>query len=382
MNTIVVVFEDTTALCLKSLAALVKSIPITLRVFPLLVHNQKIIKRWALTKTEESTWAFTEKEEKLETPREFTNNLRESPCIFGLDVNVGYQDKYIFRIDTEKRVLVPMVDGIEICAINTEQETPRQLNSIKAIEIGVHNFFKIGKTLLSGIKLKNKLGKKETVDLVLYIENIDKQIPSALDIAHCENPGIEVGKYKAYIKNKVLEKILSKEPLYFASEEGGIKIESKNTHVLATIYKNPQKLRILDVFQPFYKNYQNTLFINTLAKKHGDVISHLTKLFLNKDNLTEKQHIFDMEMLKLRNLPDDKRNQYLGCVLEMLNTLRFDVSDKRHLFIASLSKVYLDAIRVMKKEKRTGLLRMYIPARAPTGTFSLHYALDQSNRQE
>ncbi|KAI5191142.1 hypothetical protein NECID01_1311 [Nematocida sp. AWRm77] len=371
MNTAVLVFEKEESLCFPTLIETIDSFPFGVRIFPLLVRDGEILKRWALIEAEEER-AFVEKEEKIPTAKEFIEVLKGPVCIITLEMCSYLQMPMYFVLSRKDKAASMFIEHTKV-----------RMEKIESIYSGIFQsvvaFFSKKKITLQGIRVKNQQGKKETIETDIYIDKPPHGIPEEMIMVHKTAEGKEVKKCLCHMQSKLLQKILQRNSLIFAGDTGAVylRLEMQNTgngQIYAAVVKTPLVLSIVDSFQGYMKEQHNRAFLLSLQHRYGDEIKPITDAFIYRDEKDLKA-AFDSTLISQMGYSYDTKHRVLEGVMSLLCTLKFPPSDKRASLLASLKKIYTEEIKTLKKEGlKIGSSILLLPS-LPTETTSLQYLI-------
>lgn len=375
MNTAVLVFENEETVCLKTLAKTIDGLPFAVRVFPLLVEDQLIIKRWALLESEQGR-SFVEKEERIPTVAEFTETLKGHVCTVVFDRPSELQISTYFMLSSSELSLRLLVEQVVISS--------KQVADIyEGITKAVLTFFNKRKLELRGIRVKNSQGKKETVNTAIYLDKPPGHLPENMQMVQKKAEGVEVKKCLCHVPNRVLQKILQRNCLVFVDGAGQVflKLEmvgAAGSHVFATVLKDPSLLTIIDSAQDYMKEQYNRRFLGSLPRKYGEGIKSVADAFVHKEE-KEPRASFEPNTITAMGLSHEAKYRVLEGVLDMLNTLVFHPADKRTALLTSLHKVYAEELKSLKKDGlKTGAVILLAPGPSRINPASLHYLVKEN----
>jgi len=364
MKTSVLVFEDEGAVCLKTLARGMGAIPFPIRIFPLLVRENKIAKRWALMESEHEK-TFVEKEEKAGTIEEFLGTLKGEVCTIVLGTTTLETPIY-FAVNTRTKEL-------SMRARKTQIHAEKYENLCGAVRKSVLLFFKKTEITLKGIRVKNKLGKKETLETKIIISGAPHRMPSELEMSPVQEDFPEVKTCAAYVENKTLEKLLSKSPMHFTNGAFSLRLERKNSKITSTIFKRAHTVDLLELFQQDTKEQNNKAYLNFLVKKYGELFKPIAEEFAEKERpeqIAEEGATFP----PFAPSPADGTYPHAEGVFDILNTLAYPASDRRSQRIALLRKMYEEAESKQREEEQTGGVLLTTPG-TPSGLCTLQHIM-------
>ncbi|KAI5148753.1 hypothetical protein NEAUS05_1512 [Nematocida ausubeli] len=369
MDTVVVVFERLSALSLKSLSKHARNLLFPLRIFPVQMENAKIIKRWALTKTDKD-YEFVEKEERCETLKSFIEQLRINVCMVFVDTMEEMPEKWHFHIDT-------MEHAMRVSMQNTVLERLEVKDTASSILQASNIFFKRSIISLIGIRIKNKSGKKETVDISIGLDKTEYPLPSEMSMVLAQPTGILVHGSHAIIDSKLLLKVLSKNSLFFCGYAPGIflKLDLVLDRPVANIYRGTDSITILDSSLPFMKRHFLQEYISHLLRKFGEDIRALVSIFSEKTEKKDMEGMLLEEMKRIRMMSIERKNRLLLGMCDILSTLHFKEYDPRHNILASMHIIYADIIKKQKIEGVDAPICMHLPPTRTAPSSSLHCLL-------
>lgn len=370
MDTVVVVFEGGFPAQLKDLSDRIGNLIFPLRIFPVEVRNQKIIRRWALLKTDKDL-LFIEKEEKCEDMQGFISQLRALPCTILIDTSVCIGEEYYFKIEKDKNQLSffscnGIIDKLPIKSI------------IDGIVKASYIFFMKKEVLLTGIRIKNKCGKKETIDIPVGIEEIGYILPDEMEMTQTHPKGLEIMRSHAVLNSRILMKLLSHSMLFFIGNNGlFIRLELVEDRPVSVLYKQMEYITVLDSCLPFIKRHYLEEYFCYLIKKYGEEIKPTVKILLEISDKKDFEIIFTNEIKRIRELDSKKKDRVLQGIHDILSTLEFSEDDSRSFFISNLKKSYIESIKNQKTEGTTSSLCIHLPPVKIASYSSLHTLLKQ-----
>ncbi|KAI5190946.1 hypothetical protein NEMIN01_1279 [Nematocida minor] len=366
MDTVVVVFETLSLVSLKTLSETAKTLLYPLRIFPVQVQRGKIVKRWALIKTDKD-FSFVEKEEKCENLRDFIDQLRKASCTVLVDVPDKIAGSCYFKIDTGKKELIAHTDSIELDRV--------QISDVVTGIIQASNiFFKKAILSLTGIRIRNKNGKKETVDITIGIEKIEYLIPTEMSMIQTQPKGIVMMSSTAAVNSQLLLKVLSRSMLYFTGDKPGLflRLEIVEDRPIAILFRQADCITVLDSSLPFMKKHYLEEYLHYLLKKYGEEIKAIVGLLFEKCDKKEPDLILAEETQRVLALSADKKNKAILSIYDMVSTLHFPEKDTRSFLIASLKKTYIEIIKKQKTEGVTVPMCIHISPDKKAHPSSLH----------
>ncbi|KAI5167282.1 hypothetical protein NEIRO03_2279 [Nematocida sp. AWRm78] len=371
MDTVVVVFERPSSVSLKSLSEQARTLLFPLRIFPVQMENGRIIKRWALTKSDKE-YEFVEKEERCEVLKSFVEQLRTSACIVLVDMQSDLQKKWYFCINTQESALTVYMNTIELDRYKVE-------NTISGIIEASNIFFKKITISLIGIRIRNKSGKKESVDIPIGVDKIEYPIPTEMTMIQHQPTGILIHSGPAALGSGFLMKILSKNELFFSAYKPGVFLKLYLVHErpFADIFRLPEAITLLDSSLPFMKKYHLQEYLQYVIKKYGEDIRALSTIFSEKPEKRDLESSLSEEIKRIRVIQLDRRNRLLQGINDLLSTLSFKESDPRHIILATLSVVYNDIVKRQKIEGVDGPMYIHLPPSKIAPPSSLHSLLKE-----
>lgn len=362
MDTVVVVFENPSVICLKALSKTVQDLVYPLRIFPMQMQKEKIIKRWALIKTDKD-FAFVEKEERCERLEEFITQLRVTPCTVLINMTMPIKETLHFHIDAEKKTLSMYIKEVKVESFGVEC-----INS--AIIQGSNVFFKRAIISLIGIRIRNKAGKKETVDISIGVEKAQCVLPKEMNMIQTQPKGVTMVNCRAATESKLLLKVLSRNVLFFESTVSGLflKLELIENIPSATFFRELNSITPVQSCMPFMKKHYLQEYLVCLSKKYTDEIKMFTRLFYEKSDIKDHALVIGNQMKWIEELSSDKQNKVLLGIYDILTTLQFPDKDRRASVLSTLKKMYTDLIKI----KAPATIYMYVKPSISAPPSSLH----------
>ncbi|EHY65659.1 hypothetical protein NERG_01266, partial [Nematocida ausubeli] len=174
-------------------------------------------------------------------------------------------------------------------------------------------FFKRSIISLIGIRIKNKSGKKETVDISIGLDKTEYPLPSEMSMVLAQPTGILVHGSHAIIDSKLLLKVLSKNSLFFCGYAPGIflKLDLVLDRPVANIYRGTDSITILDSSLPFMKRHFLQEYISHLLRKFGEDIRALVSIFSEKTEKKDMEGMLLEEMKRIRMMSIERKNRLL-----------------------------------------------------------------------
>ncbi|KAI5185891.1 hypothetical protein NEHOM01_1141 [Nematocida homosporus] len=370
MESVVLIFSESVIHLLDGLLHQASGALYRLRVFPLLVADGRIMRRWVAVQTEGAR-EFQEKEEKSEDVHSFVHNMRKRPCMIFIDMPGSVEDLPYFVISTTSKQLEFQVGGQTIGTWSIK-------DVYEGIVTSVLSYFHRTQVQLTGIRIKNKEGKKKTVETDIYLEGIDMTIPSQMEIVHNEAKGILISKNSVYTENRLFIKMISGNTLAFTGQGIFLKLEAHNNKIIGSIIKPSTELTILDGILPGVSKYYAEKFKNSLVRSVGPEIEGiLDGLIGGKEE--GRPLVFENEIQKIKALTGDKKNKIMSAVLEILNTLTIPNTDKKHNYYQQLKKMYLEERVSPNIETKKPAVQMHLRPSTPVGPRSLCQAIWEMN---
>lgn len=367
METVVLVFEREEDLCLEAFSLLFRDIPVSLRVFPLFISREKIIKRWALVKKD--TWYFAEREEKAETLQQFAQGLRNRPCFILVDPTADYGLPCYFLLDTSNKTSTLYMDGISI-----EQKKAASVRD--AAEMAVLTLYNVQKVVLRNIKLKSKQGQKETLVHTVYVENAPIRLPSEVfQCASVPDGAVCIGTYPAHISHPVIRKVLAKCPIYFSGDRADLGLQMGEGGICAHITKSKERISVLDASAPDIREHYNRLFASQVLKKHGAAAEIFLSYIPMDRARVELQQEVEEAVAKIKSEETEKKVEHAAALAEILGGVSFPRTDKRSKILSAFSKLYADLSASIEKDAEGEKKHIFTAVRNTAPSNSLYRLL-------
>ncbi|KAH9385806.1 uncharacterized protein NEMAJ01_0702 [Nematocida major] len=367
MDTVIVAFETPSVLSLKSLSELSDALPFPLRIFPMQIQNGKIAKRWALTGTRPNS-TFTQKEEKSTTLKEFISQLRKSPCTILVDFSDETITDLHFRISCRDSTISTYCKGLNL-------KVSKISSTCSGIFQASDTFFRRISISLVGIRMRNKNGKKVSIDIPVSLQGVNYTLPQQMTMIQSQPQGLPVCISTVTSKSLLLEKVLSKGALFFSgsisevpdfkmeeiptenlkdrgNERGELflRVECSGAVILCTFFKEASKVTLLDSSLPCMKAFYVSEYLKHVQRKYTDELAVIVSVFSDVSERKDLDAVLMGEMQRIKTLQEEKRKKVLLGIKDLICTLKFPERDDKGFLLLSMKKIYHEILRMQKAE--------------------------------
>lgn len=353
---IIFVFSSPGDLAEPEISSLLGSIPVKASVFCIHAEDREIKRRWTVECGLDGSFLFAQKEERNKTVNEFVKSLGCRSCVIlvgGPEVEVE-GDSVVFHIRPGKG---PGSTSPRACggglALSIEAGAGPEALYAKAKEC-ILSYNKIVEVMIRNIRVKSKSGKRERLEVPLFVfargfygHMADMVL---MDEAFRRDEYIHLDTVDVFLGNKIASSIVEKKELLVRGGELVIALEKKKG-LVGRIYKSKKYVGLSDCVQGYvYNEYLEREIDKLLAKYRG--LGERSRMVLEafrRGAGEEEQYSFDMELVNIKNelRKGAGRSRHpsveVGLLREIQEAFMFPVRDARSGCMRALGHVYADA---------------------------------------
>ncbi|KAI5179696.1 hypothetical protein NEOKW01_0159 [Nematocida sp. AWRm80] len=377
MHTILIVFNE-----IEILNKYINKIMISIsnvRIFPLLVSNDRIDRRWVIDSITDQKVLFVEKEEHKTTLRSFIEQFKKSTCLIHIDIGLNTPRllddiNNIYYSVTENTIsVVHNSTIIHKIAMDGDNIMNRMINKC------MYMYFGMTSTLLTDIKVRNKNNKKNTISIQIVLEQREYKVPERLEMRNEPEEKTELIRCKTRVNNKILFKLLSRGSIYFGREEIGIRLSIENGDIISTVIKSSNNLNVLDTYTSLISNKYLKEYTARLRQVHGEYLYPYIEMIEKREEVAESVKKIKNEILKVKEYSQERKESLIEGILTILNTFSVPETDKQFKLVKPFNELYLELVKHSRPEDSTKTNRpaVYnVLPEEPTGIRSLYYLIN------
>ncbi|KAI5171070.1 hypothetical protein NEFER03_0472 [Nematocida sp. LUAm3] len=314
-------------------------------------NGKETLRKWIFIKKGGETEYLGEEKENVEV-KEILRRGRKESCFVFID--------YLEVSEKINRLhLITKEDEIFICR-NVEANSIEK-NRINYIEKGRDMYECVQKSvllllnksmvLLSGLRVKNKEGKKKSVESDIYLNNIFSSVPRHMSLLlEAEKGSVRVGVCTAYVLDRLVSRIILKSSsLVF--EGGGVymRISEEKNQVYVEIRKRIDSYNMMDMVQNHMRIECMNAFMQELGEIYGEEVETLSKYFMIPHRIDRSMLQVFNDLQRLKETWGSKKDRILFGIYQMLEAVSSDCLEEQSDLYSTILKFYIE-----ERESHTG----------------------------